>query len=244
LAVHSLKDLPTTSPEGLQIAAFSYREDPRDLLIIRKDAYDPSTGLGVKAGGRIGTSSARRKVQIALLQPDLDIIDLRGNPGGLLDSAQRILGYFYQGTSLWEQRAAGSRRELLTISPDGLLTKPTQPIIVLMNGDSASASEVVAGALRDKYPNTQLIGVQSFGKGIVQSIYPLSNGGTARLTVSQWLTPNLYAIHKQGLTPDVIVEDTEDAPANAPCVANRRPATGQTLCRDPQLMRALEVLQP
>jgi carboxyl-terminal processing protease len=172
------------------------------------------------------------------------IIDLRGNPGGLLDSAQRILGYFYQGTALWEQRAAGSRRELLTISPDGLLTKPTQPIIVLMNGDSASASEVVAGALRDKYPNTQLIGVQSFGKGIVQSIYPLSNGGTARLTVSQWLTPNLYAIHKQGLTPDVIVEDTEDAPANAPCVANRRPATGQTLCRDPQLMRALEVLQP
>lgn len=79
LAVHSLKDLPTTSPEGLQIAALSYREDPRDLLIIRKDACDASTGLGIKSGGRIGTSSARRKVQIALLQADLEIADLRGN---------------------------------------------------------------------------------------------------------------------------------------------------------------------
>jgi hydroxymethylbilane synthase len=79
LAVHSLKDLPTTSPAGLQIAALSYREDPRDLLIIRKDACDPATGLGVKKGGRIGTSSARRKVQIALLQADLEITDLRGN---------------------------------------------------------------------------------------------------------------------------------------------------------------------
>jgi carboxyl-terminal processing protease len=87
-----------------------------------------------------------------------------------------------------------------------------------------------------------LVGVQSFGKGIVQSIYPLSNGGTTRLTVSQWLTPDLYAIHKQGLIPDVIVEDAEDAPAVAPCVANRRPAEGQTLCRDPQLMRALELI--
>lgn len=172
------------------------------------------------------------------------IIDLRSNPGGLLESAQRILGYFYEGTALWEQRSAGARRELMTIPPDGPVNRPTQPVLVLINADSASASEVVAGALRDKYPDTRLIGVQSFGKGIVQSIYPLSNGGTTRLTVSQWLTPNLSAIHKRGLTPNIIVEDADDAPADAPCVANRRPAAGQTLCRDPQLMRALEELQP
>jgi carboxyl-terminal processing protease len=172
------------------------------------------------------------------------VIDLRSNPGGLLDSAQRILGYFYEGTALWEQRSAGARRELLTIAPDGPVDRPTQPIVVLINADSASASEVVAGALRDKYPNARLIGVQSFGKGIVQSIYPLSNGGTARLTVSQWLTPNFSAIHKRGLTPNIIVEDADDAIANAPCVANRRPVDGQSQCRDPQLMRALEELQP
>lgn len=170
------------------------------------------------------------------------IIDLRSNPGGLLDSAQRILGFFYQGTALWEQRAAGSRRELLTMPPEVPFDAHDVPIIVLLNADSASASEVVAGALRDRHNDTRLVGVQSFGKGIVQSIYPLSNGGTARLTVSQWLTPELYAIHKQGLIPDVIVEDVEDAPADAPCVANRRPVEGQALCRDPQLMRALELL--
>lgn len=172
------------------------------------------------------------------------VIDLRSNPGGLLDSAQRILGLFYDGTALWEQRATGDRRELFTIGPDGPWDKPRQPIVILINEDSASASEVVAGALRDRYDTAQLVGVQSFGKGIVQSIYPLSNGGTTRLTVSQWLTPNFTAIHKLGLTPDVRVEDAEDAPAVAPCVANRRPATGQTLCRDPQLTRALELLQP
>lgn len=79
LAVHSLKDLPTSSPEGLCIAALSYREDPRDLLIIRKEAHDSSQPLWVKKGSRIGTSSARRKVQIRMLQPDLNILDLRGN---------------------------------------------------------------------------------------------------------------------------------------------------------------------
>lgn len=79
LAVHSLKDLPTSSPEGLTIAALSYREDPRDLLIIRKEAHDPSQPLWIKQGARIGTSSARRKVQIKLLQGDLEILDLRGN---------------------------------------------------------------------------------------------------------------------------------------------------------------------
>lgn len=172
------------------------------------------------------------------------IIDLRSNPGGLLDSAQRVLGYFYEGTALWEQRSAGLRRELQTIPPDAPLPKLTQPIIILINADSASASEVVAGALRDKYTDARLVGVQSFGKGIVQSIYPLSNGGTARLTVSQWLTPNFSMIHKRGLTPNVVVEDAEDAPVDAPCVANRRPVAGDILCRDPQLMRALELLRP
>jgi hydroxymethylbilane synthase len=79
LAVHSLKDLPTESPDGLQIAALSYREDPRDLLLIRKASYDPTQPLGIRAGAITGTSSARRKVQLRLLQAGLDIRDLRGN---------------------------------------------------------------------------------------------------------------------------------------------------------------------
>lgn len=79
LAVHSLKDLPTTSPEGLRIAALSYREDPRDMLLIRKESYEATAPFFLKAGSSLGTSSARRKVQARLLQPDLNIQDLRGN---------------------------------------------------------------------------------------------------------------------------------------------------------------------
>lgn len=171
------------------------------------------------------------------------VIDLRGNPGGLLYSARRIIGFFYEGTALWEERASGIRNRIDTIAPDGPLDKPTQPIIILMNGDSASASEVVAGALQDRYPNASIVGVQSFGKGVVQNIYTLSNGGTARVTVSQWLTPSTNAIHGRGLTPTHLIEDAEDAPVNAPCVGNRRPPDGDVLCRDPQLKRALELLE-
>lgn len=79
LAVHSLKDLPTTSPEGLSIAALSYREDPRDMLLVRREAYVANAPFNLKPGSSLGTSSARRKVQARLLQPDLNITDLRGN---------------------------------------------------------------------------------------------------------------------------------------------------------------------
>lgn len=79
LAVHSLKDLPTTSPAGLVIGATSYREDARDLLLIRPEAYDAAAPLGLKAGSVVGTSSARRKVQVKLLQDNVSLKDLRGN---------------------------------------------------------------------------------------------------------------------------------------------------------------------
>jgi carboxyl-terminal processing protease len=166
------------------------------------------------------------------------ILDLRGNPGGLLDSARRVLGLFYAGTALWEQKATGAVRELSALPPADY-TFPTAPVVVLMDENSASASEVVAGALRDRVPGTQIIGVQSFGKGIVQNIYPLSNGGTTRLTVAQWLTPERTAIHGVGLTPDVIVANGDDTPADAPCVRQNQPDPAQTTCRDAPLMRAL-----
>jgi hydroxymethylbilane synthase len=79
LAVHSLKDLPTTSPAGLVIGATSYREDARDLLLIRPEAHDAAAPLGLKAGSVVGTSSARRKVQVKLLQDNVSLKDLRGN---------------------------------------------------------------------------------------------------------------------------------------------------------------------
>ncbi|NBU63438.1 MAG: S41 family peptidase [Chloroflexia bacterium] len=170
------------------------------------------------------------------------ILDLRHNPGGLVDSAQGVLGLFYDGTALYEQRATGVRKEFRTTAPATPVALPTARLIVLIDGNSASASEIVAGALRDRYPDVQLVGTQSFGKGIVQNIYPLSNGGTIRLTISQWLTPNRIAIHGVGLTPDLVVDDDATATANAPCVAERKPAGTATLCRDPQLNAAIGLI--
>ena len=79
LAVHSLKDLMTTMPAGLILAAVGFREDCRELLLIRKESYDPERPLGVRVGGVIGSSSVRRQCQIAALSPDLALVDLRGN---------------------------------------------------------------------------------------------------------------------------------------------------------------------
>lgn len=167
------------------------------------------------------------------------VLDLRGNPGGLLDSAQRVLGFFYDGTALWEERQAGTPIELTTQRAYPDLPLVRVPLVILLDERSASASEVVAGALRDRYPGTWIVGTQSFGKGIVQNIYPLSNGGTIRLTISQWLSPDRARIHGVGITPDFLVRDDPAAAAASPCVAARQPAAGTTLCRDPQLGAAL-----
>ncbi|MGE5693499.1 MAG: hydroxymethylbilane synthase, partial [Candidatus Zixiibacteriota bacterium] len=78
-AVHSLKDLPTQQPAGLEIAAYLKRDDPRDLLLIHPEAFDPSAEVPVKCGAKVGTSSLRRKAQLKALRPDFELEDLRGN---------------------------------------------------------------------------------------------------------------------------------------------------------------------
>lgn len=180
--------------------------------------------------------------EFAPMNPRGYILDLRNNRGGLLDSAQGVLGLFYDGTALYEQRATGVLKEFFTTAPSTLLPLPTARLVVLINENSASASEIVTGALRDRYPDVQIVGTQSFGKGIVQNIYPLSNGGTIRLTISQWLTPNRSAIHGVGLTPDIVVNDDATATANAPCVVDRKPDGAASQCRDPQLKTAIGLI--
>lgn len=215
------------------IPSVEWRMLPANIAYIRISEFKGNTAE-ILAGGMQSLADAR---------PRGYIVDVRNNPGGLLDSAQAVLGLFYTGTALWEERAAGVQHEMLTIAPRTPVTQPTAPIVVLINGGTASASEVLTGALRDRYAQITVVGEQSFGKGIVQNIYPLTNGGTIRLTISQWLTPNKTAIHGVGITPDIVVSDSADTQALAPCVANRQPADGQTLCRDEQLMRALQLLQ-
>lgn len=174
-------------------------------------------------------------------QPKGIVLDLRNNPGGFLTNAQEVLGRLYDGVALYEEDRDGHEQELRTIA--GSSRAFDTPLVVLINGGSASASEIVAGALRDERPNTYLLGEKSFGKGSVQNIHPLSDGGSARITIAHWLTPNKSAIHKIGITPQYVVPYAEDPANPAPCVADKRPPAGATSCFDSQLAAALKLLQ-
>lgn len=173
-------------------------------------------------------------------QPRSLILDLRNNPGGYLTNAQEVLGRMYNGVALYEENRDGSTKPLDTLAAPDDVRIFDMPIVVLVNGNSASASEIVAGALRDERPGTYLLGEKTFGKGSVQNIHALSDGSSARITIAQWLTPDKNIISKIGITPQFVVPYAEDQ--MVPCVANRRPADGQQQCGDNQLSAAITLL--
>jgi carboxyl-terminal processing protease len=152
------------------------------------------------------------------------ILDLRDNGGGYLDAGIAVASEFIDhGVIVSEQYGDGTKDPHNAI-PGGLAT--TIPLVVLVNGNTASASEIVSGAIQDD-GRGKLVGVLTYGKGSVQNWFPLSDGGTARVTIAKWLTPNGRTIDKLGLTPDVVVEMTqEDVNAG----------------KDPQLDAAIQLL--
>ncbi|MGZ9235293.1 MAG: S41 family peptidase [Anaerolineales bacterium] len=154
------------------------------------------------------------------------VIDLRNNPGGYLTTAVEVTSEFVDdGVVLYEVYGDG-RRDTHRVLGNGRATDI--PLVVLINEGSASASEILAGALQD-YGRAKLVGVKSYGKGSVQNWVPLSNNqGAARVTIAKWLTPNEQVIDNHvGLTPDVFVEITQE---------------DFTAGRDPQLDVAMETL--
>ncbi len=151
------------------------------------------------------------------------VLDLRDNPGGYLDSAVSVSSEFLASGTVVEERSRHFESRKLVANPGGNLTNVK--LIVLINGGSASASEIVAGALKDQGRAT-LVGEKSFGKGSVQEVKPLDSGGQVKITVAHWYTPNGVNISKEGIKPDVEVKLTnEDYNAD----------------QDPQLNKALEL---
>ena len=106
------------------------------------------------------------------------------------------------------------------------------PVVVLVNGGSASASEILAGALKDKYEAT-IVGTNTYGKGVIQTLYSLSNGGGLKITTEEYYTPNHNRINKVGIKPDVEVELTKDSNGNYETSEDK----------DAQLLKAKEVIQ-
>ncbi len=173
------------------------------------------------------TGSELHKTLKELLQqnPKGLILDLRNNGGGYLSTAIDVASEFiHQGVVLYEEHGDGSRDTYMA-NGKGLATEI--PLVVLVNEGTASASEIVAGAIRD-HQRGKLVGVTTYGKGSVQNWIPLSNDqGAVRITTARWLTPNGYSIHGKGLEPDVVVEITQEDQENQ---------------RDPQLDKAIELL--
>lgn len=208
--------------QGTEVTLLIFRADagePFEVKITREKIDVESVSFEVMEIGekKIGyikivsfsddTTSGFKKAVRELLVEDIDgvIVDLRNNPGGFLVSSVDIASAWIEdGTIVYEQYSDGSR---IPHDSDGKVTLGHINTVVLLNEGSASASEILAGALQDHRKAT-IIGEQSFGKGSVQDFEEFRDGSSLKLTVARWLTPNGTLIEGQGITPDQIVEYT------------------------------------
>ncbi len=227
-------------PRGSEVVLTIFRDgwnETMDFTIVRDVIEIPSMKLEIKED-RIAYlklyqfseaargSFSESAIEIINSPADRIILDLRNNPGGYLEVAKYIAGWFLQKDQLVAIEDFGADIEDKDYRSGGPSTLLDYPLIVLINKGSASASEILAGALRDNR-NVQLVGEQSFGKGSVQTLENLDMG-SLKVTVARWRTPNGVLINGTGLTPDVVVELTDDDFKNN---------------LDPQLDRAIEILK-
>lgn len=154
------------------------------------------------------------------------VFDLRNNPGGYLEISTNIAGWFVKRGDIIVKERFGSGKEKKLVS-NGNAAFINLPIVLLVNGGSASASEIFAGALRDNR-GIKFIGEKTFGKGTVQEVEMLKNGSMVKVSIAEWLTPSGHTINKKGLEPDFEVKMTDEDLEKD---------------RDPQLEKAIEVLK-
>jgi carboxyl-terminal processing protease len=205
-------------------------DEPFDVAIVRDVIAQREVIEEDLAGGTIGyirvtgfSDNAAAQYHAAL-QTDVDagrkklILDLRGNPGGYVTAARRIASEFIaDGPIFWEQDADG-KQDPTEASPDGIATAADIQLVVVVDRGSASASEIVAGALQDRKRAT-IVGETTFGKGTVQQWIELPNTGALKLTIARWLTPDKHWIHQVGIVPEVAVTiPAEPAPDEDPAL--------------------------
>lgn len=227
-------------PEGSTVVLTVVREgedEPLEFTIVRTTFEVPTVesemlGTAEQPIAYVKLSEFNRNAESKILEalntllaqdPVGLILDLRDNPGGFLDQSVAVADLFLpQSTVLYERNIRGLDE---TFSADDGDLAETIPLVVLINAGSASASEIVAGAIQDNGRGV-LIGETSFGKGSVQQIYSLSDGSELRVTIARWYTPSEKTIDKEGITPDIVVETPPDLGEED----------------DPQIQRALDFL--
>jgi len=228
-------------PKGTEVVLNVFREDwqdAKDIKIIRAVINVPSLKWELKENDIAyiklyqfseNASPDFRKAVIEILASPANriILDLRNNPGGYLEVAQDIAGWFLENGQTVTIEDFGGKQEEEIYKAQGSANLLPYPTVVLINQGSASASEILAGALRDNR-KVKLIGETSFGKGSVQEMEKLKDGSSLKVTIARWLTPNGDSISEKGLEPDIKAEisdkDLEDG-------------------KDPQLDKAIEIIK-
>src|SRR3989338_7013309 len=224
--------------------------DTKDISIVRDTIKIPAIEWGmVESKGKkmaylqlftfnqnIDSEFQKAAQEILNSEAESLILDLRNNPGGLLDSAVNIAGWFLDKDQIVTVEAFrdGSKNEFRSGGNGSLKVYPT---VLLINGGSASASEIVAGALHDN-KGVRLVGEKTFGKGSVQELESFKDGSSLKVTVAKWLTPNGISISDTGIEPDVKVE----LPKNEIEKGEFEFELG-TPGKDPQLDKALDLLK-
>lgn len=166
------------------------------------------------------------------------VLDLRNNPGGLLEQAVRVADRFLSTGVIVSTEARGKQPDVEEAHERD--TEPGYPVVLLVNRGSASASEIVAGALQD-HGRAVVVGAQTFGKGSVQTVVELDDGSALKLTVARYFTPKHRSIQDRGVTPDLAV--TANEPALPPAGLPRSGGPEAAARPDPQLDRAVDLLR-
>ena len=194
----------TIKRDVIRVRSARWHVEGEDVGYIRLTQFNEQTTEGLKKG----IAEIQSKVPEDKLKGY--IIDLRNNPGGLLDQAISVADAFLQKGEIVSTRGRNADETQRFNARAGDLVKG-KPVIVLVNGGSASASEIVAGALQD-HKRATILGTRSFGKGSVQTIIPLGSGnGALRLTTARYYTPSGRSIQAKGITPDIeVMQDVPD----------------------------------
>jgi carboxyl-terminal processing protease len=190
--------------DNIRVRSVRSRVESDDIAFIRITTFNEQTTEGLKREIAALTS------QIGADKLKGFIIDMRNNPGGLLEEAVTVSDTFLERGEIVSTRGRNAEETQRRTAHPGDLTKG-KPVIVLINGGSASASEIVAGALQD-HKRATLVGTRSFGKGSVQTIIPLGSGnGALRLTTARYFTPSGKSIQAKGIVPDIeVLQDVPD----------------------------------
>ena len=227
----------TITREQIRVQSVKNAELEPGIEYIRLRQFQEQTGNDIETA--LEKYSKGKKIQGLVL-------DLRNNPGGLLTSSVEVAEKFLEPGKLVVYTEGCVRNQNMRFQASAKHVYSDFPIVVLVNQGSASASEIVAGALQD-WGRAVVLGTQSFGKGSVQTIIPLSDGSGLRLTTAKYYTPNGRSIHGKGITPDIIVEAPKPVPGQAaestPPPADEQARLVDQLKKDPQLQRALDLLK-